>query len=321
MHKLLGPFIVLVFLAGCASAPSASAPIVEVTRVVEVTVPVEVTRIVEVTVAPVIATPTELPAQLTAAGPELGGTAQGYGYTLTATAVQDPAPAVSYYEPKPATRLVGVEIVLANEAGEVESTNLLNAVLIDADGFSYAADTGLIEDPMELIDLLPGTKLRGWVGFEVPISAKPARLRWDVRGALSRDYLEVGLFDAPAAGPPPTEAAAPAVLRADEVIAGFLAAGLEAESASPMTKDDYGAAPMVGAGVRFVIPSLCADCGGRVIIVEDDQERAQLVGFYDEMGKASALAFSWVFEKGPVVVQLNGDLPEEQARKYQAALP
>ena len=38
------------------------------------------------------------------------------------------------------------------------------------------------------------------------------------------------------------------------------------------------------------------------------------------MGKSSALFFSWVFVKDRIVVQINGDLPEDAARKYEAAL-
>jgi hypothetical protein len=32
------------------------------------------------------------------------------------------------------------------------------------------------------------------------------------------------------------------------------------------------------------------------------------------------MLFSWVFVKDNIVVQINGDLPEEQAKKYEAAL-
>jgi hypothetical protein len=39
------------------------------------------------------------------------------------------------------------------------------------------------------------------------------------------------------------------------------------------------------------------------------------------MGKASAAFFSWVFVKGDVVVQINGDLSEDKARQYEAAIP
>ena len=50
-----------------------------------------------------------------------------------------------------------------------------------------------------------------------------------------------------------------------DVVDEFIAAGLEAEDPRPMTKDDYGPAPMTAVeGTRFLIPSLCADCGGRI---------------------------------------------------------
>jgi hypothetical protein len=87
-----------------------------------------------------------------------------------------------------------------------------------------------------------------------------------------------------------------------------------------MTKDDYGFAPLVGEGVRFLVPSICPDCGGRVFVVSNKDERDRLRGYYEELAKGSAMLFSWVFERGDVIVQINGDLPEEQARKYEAVI-
>lgn len=107
---------------------------------------------------------------------------------------------------------------------------------------------------------------------------------------------------------------------ADDVVAAFQAAGLEAEDARPMTADDYGLAPYVGEGVRFGIPSLGGDKGGRVIAVGDDEEREQLAAYYQELGRANAAFFSWVFVRDNIVLQLNGDLPEAEARQYEAAL-
>lgn len=106
----------------------------------------------------------------------------------------------------------------------------------------------------------------------------------------------------------------------NDVIAAFKAAGLEAESPTPMTKDDYGMAPMVGDGVRFLIPSLGADMGGRVIVVPDKGERDRLVAYYTDLGKQSAAFASHVYQSGDVVVQINGDLPANQAAKYEDAL-
>lgn len=106
----------------------------------------------------------------------------------------------------------------------------------------------------------------------------------------------------------------------DQVIAAFKSAGLEAEAPKRMAREDYGMAPLVGEGVRFLIPSLCADCGGRVFAVPVVAERDRLAGYYQEMGKASAAFFSHVFVRDNIVVQINGDMKDDQAAKYETAL-
>ena len=42
--------------------------------------------------------------------------------------------------------------------------------------------------------------------------------------------------------------------------------------------------------------------------------------YYVELGRASAIFFSWVFVKDNILVQINGDLPEERAKQYEVAL-
>lgn len=107
----------------------------------------------------------------------------------------------------------------------------------------------------------------------------------------------------------------------EDVVTAFKNAGLEAESPSAMTKDDYGFGPYVCTGTRFLIPSLGADSGGRIFICDNAEDLASLKSYYDELGKSSAVFFSWTFVKGDVLVQINGDLPEEKARQYEAAIP
>jgi hypothetical protein len=107
----------------------------------------------------------------------------------------------------------------------------------------------------------------------------------------------------------------------DDVAAAFKAAGLEAETTRPLTKDDYGFAPYVCSGTRFFIPSLGPDNGGRIFVCDKSEDRDALSNYYTEMGKASAAFFSWVFVKGDVVVQINGDLSEDKARQYEVAIP
>jgi hypothetical protein len=118
--------------------------------------------------------------------------------------------------------------------------------------------------------------------------------------------------------PSPTTEAVP--LTAERVIEAFKAAGLEAENPTPMGKDDYGVGPMVGEGMRFFLPSLAEGAGGRVIAVDDADERKRLFDYYNDLKKQSAALFSWVYEHENIVLQINGKLPEDQAKKYEEAL-
>ncbi len=106
----------------------------------------------------------------------------------------------------------------------------------------------------------------------------------------------------------------------DDVVAAFQSAGLEAEDARPMTKDDYGLGPFVGTGTRFYIPSLCEGCGGRIIITDNNRDTEAVRTYYESLGQSSAAFFSWIAVRGNIVLQINGDLPEEEFRQYEAAL-
>lgn len=105
-----------------------------------------------------------------------------------------------------------------------------------------------------------------------------------------------------------------------DVIDAFKGAGLSAENTRPMTKDDYGLAPLGDEGIRFYIPSLGPDKGGRVIFYKDLDYRDKALDYYTRMGKESAMLFTWAFANGNIVVQINGDLPEEIAREYERVL-
>ncbi len=108
---------------------------------------------------------------------------------------------------------------------------------------------------------------------------------------------------------------------AQDVISAFKNAGLEAENPTPMGPKNYGFAPYVCKGVRFLIPSLGEDSGGRILACPNAADRDAIAGYYERLAKKSAAFFSWVFVKGNVVVQINGDLEEEKARKYERAIP
>ena len=117
----------------------------------------------------------------------------------------------------------------------------------------------------------------------------------------------------------------PAIAVADptaiDVISAFKNAGLEAKNPTPMRPKDYGFAPYVCKGVRFLIPSLGQDNGGRIFACPNATDRDAIAGYYERLGKKSAAFYSWVLVKGNVVVQINGDLEEDKAKKYEHAIP
>lgn len=107
----------------------------------------------------------------------------------------------------------------------------------------------------------------------------------------------------------------------DQVVQEFEDAGLKVGEYYPMTVDDFGLAPYVATdAVRFMIPTICADCGGRIFAFDDPEKLAVTKEYYDKLGEQSAYFFSWTFTKDNILVQINGDLPEEKAKQYQAAL-
>jgi hypothetical protein len=112
-----------------------------------------------------------------------------------------------------------------------------------------------------------------------------------------------------------------AAIAGADVVSAFQEASLEAEGSRPMTPDDYGLAPFVCDGTRFFIPSLGTDSGGRVFVCSDHDELESLKAYYEDLAEGSAVLFSWVFDKGTVLVQINGELDEEAARQYEAAIP
>lgn len=106
-----------------------------------------------------------------------------------------------------------------------------------------------------------------------------------------------------------------------EAIQTFKRAGLEAENTSALQCKDIGFAPCTfKEGTRFLIPSLCADCGGRAFSYTSASNKERMRSYYVEAGRASGFLFSWVFEKDNLLIQINGDLPKATAERYNSTL-
>lgn len=109
--------------------------------------------------------------------------------------------------------------------------------------------------------------------------------------------------------------------KSQQAIDAIKAAGLEAEQNRPMTRDDYGAAPLLAIeGIRFFIPSLGADNGGRAFSFSSQADLERTKAYYVELGRSSALLFSWTFSVENLLVQINGKLADDKAKQYEVAL-
>lgn len=124
----------------------------------------------------------------------LGDTTEQDGYSLSAVKIEDPVDPKDYmiiYEGHPQEmRLVAVEILVGNVSGEPIKPNPAAAVLVDDEGTIYPCALGSREGQLEwTIGVLAGEKLRGWVGFEIPINAHPAKVGIEIGGSELRAGL------------------------------------------------------------------------------------------------------------------------------------
>jgi hypothetical protein len=106
------------------------------------------------------------------------------------------------------------------------------------------------------------------------------------------------------------------------VVAKLQSEGLVAEKPKAMEPNDFGIAPVSDDATHFLIPSLGSDAGGRAFVFKSTEELQKTKSSYDDLGKKSGLLFSWTFaneDKG-VLIQINGDLPKAQAKRYEAVV-
>jgi len=125
--------------------------------------------------------------------PGLGEVVENFGYSLSATAVENPATPGILYTPRQGYKLVAIEIILGNASGSQSlSVNPLYAYLVDDDGFVYSTELGGRENQVATGQLSIGEKVRGWVAFEIPDNATPASIKYATE-LFSGNYLQAGL--------------------------------------------------------------------------------------------------------------------------------
>lgn len=112
-----------------------------------------------------------------------------------------------------------------------------------------------------------------------------------------------------------------ATVKADDVISKFKAAGLESENVKDLTSKDMGMGPMkYEEAKRIFVPALGEDEGGRLFVFKKESDLEELKNYYDELGKASAMFFSYTHAKGNVLLQMTSKMEKEEFAKYQKVI-
>lgn len=136
----------------------------------------------------------------------MGEVVEQDGYSLVAEAIEDPATPTEFFEPKAGEKLVAVQITVGNVSGKVFSSNVLSAYLIDDNGFVYSAELGGRDEQLELVELGPGERVRGWVSFSIPEESIPTALKFQMSGyPLLELYTGLSLNGIQSDGQSPTE--------------------------------------------------------------------------------------------------------------------
>lgn len=106
-----------------------------------------------------------------------------------------------------------------------------------------------------------------------------------------------------------------------DVVKKFKQAGLEADAPRKLKKNEYGLVPVICPGTRFFLTETLGEGdGGRIFVCEKESDAKKIQAIYEDMGKQSGFLFSWAFRNKNIVVQINGQLDDDIAEEYEAAL-
>ena len=104
----------------------------------------------------------------------------------------------------------------------------------------------------------------------------------------------------------------------DSIITEFKNAGLEAESPTDLPQKEFG--NMRKEGKRIVVPALGEDKGGRLFEITKKEDLEKAKKYYDELGNSAPMLFSHTYAKGNFLLQMNGDMKDEEFNKYKAVM-
>ena len=83
---------------------------------------------------------------------------------------------------------------MGNVSADKVSCNPLSSVLVDTEGFTYQPELASAAGQIETLELSPGEKSKGWVGFMIPNDATPAKIKYQF-DMFPSVYLVVSLAE------------------------------------------------------------------------------------------------------------------------------
>ncbi|PED93020.1 stress protein [Bacillus toyonensis] len=98
----------------------------------------------------------------------------------------------------------------------------------------------------------------------------------------------------------------------------FKKAGIEAENATDLPQKEFG--NMRKNGKRILTPKLGEDKGGRVYEFSKKEDLEKAKKYYDELGNSDPMLFSHTYAKGNFLLQMNGDMKDEEFNKYKEVM-
>lgn len=94
-----------------------------------------------------------------------------------------------------------------------------------------------------------------------------------------------------------------------DVVQQFKDDGLEVGEISELPSREFGDTRI--EGIRIAIPSI-GDVGARVFLFDNDEDLAAAKAYYDD----SASYYSHTYQVGHFLLQMNGDMNDEDFKKY-----
>lgn len=117
-----------------------------------------------------------------------------------------------------------------------------------------------------------------------------------------------------------------------EILQAFYDSGLNVMEPKIMTRNDYGIAPLlaeeaVSFGAQFAEFVFENEDGsidqfnyGRLFLVRDENDLQTMKAVYDDLGKEAAMLYSHTYSKGDILLQMGGDVSDEDFALYTAVI-